>query len=83
MFLIIIPCFKLCFTCFAQIRCKEVRRADHVSVPLEKKIPGELNQGSASGFCYSIEIKDSYLPPWIISSICNCLDSDENSYDIR
>ncbi|XP_074370732.1 uncharacterized protein LOC141711919 [Apium graveolens] len=65
-----------------EIRCKEVRRADHVSVPPEKKIPGELNQGSASGFCYSIEIKDSYLPPWIISSICNCLDSDENSYDI-
>lgn len=66
-----------------QIRCKEVRRADHVFVPLEKKIPGELNQGSASGFCYSIEIKDSYLPPWIISSICNCLDSDETTYDIR
>ncbi|KAK1404629.1 Protein downstream neighbor of Son [Heracleum sosnowskyi] len=65
-----------------EIRCKEVRRADHVSVPLEKKIPGELNQGLASGFCYSIEIKDSYLPPWIISSICNCLDSDENNYDI-
>lgn len=65
-----------------EIRCKEVRRANHVSVPLEKKIAGELNHGSASGFCYSIEIKDSYLPPWIISSICNCLDSDENSYEI-
>ncbi|XP_017244417.1 uncharacterized protein LOC108216227 [Daucus carota subsp. sativus] len=64
-----------------EIRCKEVRRADHVAVPSEKKMPGELNQGAASGFCYSIEIKDSYLPPWIISSICDILDSEENSYE--
>lgn len=65
-----------------EVRCKEVRRADHMSVSLkESNMTGEPNQGSASGFCYSIEIRDSYLPPWIIANLCDYLKSGGSSYE--
>lgn len=55
-----------------------------MSVPLkESNMTGEPNHGPASGFCYSIEIKDSYLPPWIIASLCDYLDSGWSSYEAR
>lgn len=53
-----------------EVKCKEVRRIDHISAT------SELNQGLASPSYYSIEIKDAYLPPWITSSVCDVIKSN-------
>ena len=40
--------------------------------------------GSVSaGLSYSIEIKDAYIPPWIISSICATMGSEGRSFEAR
>lgn len=67
-----------------QVRCKEVRRADHMHFPSqESNIASEATRGSSPGICYSIEIKGAYLPPWAISSICDVLKSDGTSFEAR
>ncbi|KAL4591891.1 hypothetical protein LXL04_004866 [Taraxacum kok-saghyz] len=52
-----------------EVKCKEVRKIDHISAPI-------MNEGSGS--YYSIEIKDAYIPPWIISSVCDAIKSNGN-----
>uniref|UniRef100_A0A5B6YNA1 Protein downstream neighbor of Son n=1 Tax=Davidia involucrata TaxID=16924 RepID=A0A5B6YNA1_DAVIN len=65
-----------------EVRCKEVRRVDHSSFPLKEcNMNDEPNQGSSAGFCYSIEIKDAYIPPWIICSVCEALSSEAMSFE--
>lgn len=44
---------------------------------------GESNLGHSPGICYSIEIKDRYLPPWIISNICYAVCSHGTSFEAR
>lgn len=67
-----------------QVRCKEVRRADHMHFPSqESNIASKATRGSSPGICYSIEIKGAYLPPWAISSICDVLKSDGTSFEAR
>ncbi|GLT96308.1 hypothetical protein SLE2022_139410 [Rubroshorea leprosula] len=62
-----------------EVRCMEIRRDD-------------LNKGCSSknrncivnpstGVCYGIEIKDTFLPPWIISSICAVMCSEGRSFE--
>ena len=43
----------------------------------------EIAQGSTEGLCYSIEIKDSILPPWVISSICLLMSSEGRKFEAR
>ncbi|KAK3024428.1 hypothetical protein RJ639_044602 [Escallonia herrerae] len=67
-----------------EVRCKEVRRADRTLFPSkESDTIGEPKQGSSPGFCFSIEIKDAYLPPWIICNACDALSSDGSSFEAR
>ncbi|XP_028066211.1 uncharacterized protein LOC114269153 isoform X3 [Camellia sinensis] len=62
-----------------EVRCKEVRRADNISFPLKEF--NMKDESSSSGFCYSIEIKDAYLPPWVISSFCEAMCSEGMSFE--
>lgn len=65
-----------------EVRCREVRQADHMHFPSpESNISSEANQGSSHGMCYSVEIKSAYLPPWAISSICDVLRSNGISFE--
>ncbi|GMP98465.1 hypothetical protein CsSME_00046341 [Camellia sinensis var. sinensis] len=64
-----------------EVRCKEVRRADNISFPLKEF--NMKDESSSSGFCYSIEIKDAYLPPWVISSFCEAMCSEGMSFEAR
>ncbi|KAI3791625.1 hypothetical protein L2E82_05484 [Cichorium intybus] len=50
-----------------EVKCKEVRKIDHISVS---------NKSESNASYYTIEIKDSYLPPWIISSVCDVMKSN-------
>nr|XP_043613686.1 protein downstream neighbor of Son-like [Erigeron canadensis] len=55
-----------------EVKCREVRKIDHMSVP----ITNEPNQGPASASHYTVEIKDAYLPPWITSRVCDAMMSN-------
>ncbi|CAI9097535.1 OLC1v1033987C1 [Oldenlandia corymbosa var. corymbosa] len=67
-----------------QVRCKEVRRADQLHLS-SKDLNGEveLARGSSPGICYSVEIKDTYLPPWVVTSVCSAMASDGKSFEAR
>lgn len=74
--------FKNAALSVPEVRCKEVRRADHMSIPSKDSIrAGEPSLRCSPGICYSIEIKDRYLPPWIISSICRTVCSHGTSFE--
>ncbi|KAI3822669.1 hypothetical protein L1987_10264 [Smallanthus sonchifolius] len=63
-----------------EVKCKEVKRIDHISA----LTTNQPNHGSASTSHYSIEIKDAYLPPWLTSSVFDTLRSNgDNSFEAR
>ncbi|KAL4606748.1 hypothetical protein ACB092_09G125900 [Castanea dentata] len=65
-----------------EVRCMELKRADHVASPPKGSTKdGECMQGSSAGLCYTIEIKDAYLPPWIICSVCAVMGSEGRSFE--
>jgi protein downstream neighbor of Son len=43
----------------------------------------EFAQGSLDGLLCSIEIKDTFIPPWIISRICALMGSEGRSFEAR
>ncbi|XP_057431794.1 uncharacterized protein LOC130724549 isoform X2 [Lotus japonicus] len=65
------------------IKCMETRRAEHFAASCNKSIwkDGESAPRSPDGLCYSIEIKDALLPPWIICSICALMSSEGRSFE--
>ncbi|GER41831.1 protein downstream neighbor of Son [Striga asiatica] len=56
-----------------EVRCKQVRRVDYLSFQLKDCNKDSEPKSSSAGICYSVEIKDTYLPPWVISGICNAM----------
>ncbi|KAK1434987.1 hypothetical protein QVD17_00742 [Tagetes erecta] len=62
-----------------EVKCKEVRRLDHVSA----LTTSESNHGLVSSPShYTIEIKATHLPPWISSSVCDAIRSNgDNSFE--
>ncbi|XP_051152314.1 uncharacterized protein LOC127266192 [Andrographis paniculata] len=58
-----------------EVRCKQVLRVDSMASQLKGS-----NTDVNSGICYSVEIKDAYLPPWIISGICNAVCSKGSEF---
>ncbi|GMH30000.1 hypothetical protein Nepgr_031843 [Nepenthes gracilis] len=66
-----------------EIRCKEIKLADHLALQSEvsTKKDSESVARSSGGICYSIEVKGSYLPPWIICSICAAMGCEERSFE--
>ncbi|XP_057467426.1 uncharacterized protein LOC130756823 isoform X1 [Actinidia eriantha] len=65
-----------------EVRCKEVRKADNISFPQKEfNMQDEPHQGSSAGFFYNIEIKDAYLPPWVICSLCEAMSSQGISFE--
>ncbi|KAG2725372.1 hypothetical protein I3760_01G062300 [Carya illinoinensis] len=63
-----------------EVKCMEWKRANH---PKESSDGGEHVLGSSAGLYYSIEIKDAYLPPWIICSMCAVMGSEGRSFEAR
>ncbi|XP_039022698.1 protein downstream neighbor of son homolog isoform X2 [Hibiscus syriacus] len=66
-----------------EVKCMEIKMADHgASVPQGSILKdGHSIPISSSGLCYSIEIKDSYIPPWIISNICAQMSSKGQRFE--
>ncbi|GMJ13978.1 hypothetical protein like AT3G54750 [Hibiscus trionum] len=66
-----------------EVKCMEIKRADHGASVHQGSIlkDGHSIPISSSGLCYSIEVKDSYIPPWIISNICAQMTSKGQSFE--
>ncbi|XP_022747444.1 protein downstream neighbor of Son-like isoform X2 [Durio zibethinus] len=66
-----------------EVRCMEIKRADHgAALPQGSTLKdGHSMPISCAGLCYSIEIKDSHIPPWIISNICAVMASEGQSFE--
>lgn len=62
-----------------EVRCMELKRADHIAAP--SKGSSTDVEGVSAGLCYCIEIKDSYLPPWILCRLCDVLSSEGRSFE--
>ncbi|KAL5708949.1 hypothetical protein ACHQM5_019691 [Ranunculus cassubicifolius] len=56
-----------------EVKCKEMRRT-----LLENS---ESSRDSFGSMCYSIEIKDTFLPPWIVSGICSAMGSENKTFE--
>lgn len=39
--------------------------------------------GTSAGICNSVEIMDTYLPPWVISGICDVMRSKGGDFQAR
>ncbi|KAE9621717.1 hypothetical protein Lalb_Chr01g0017711 [Lupinus albus] len=67
------------------IKCMEMRRAEHIAASFNGSImkDSESAQRSSDDLCCSIEIKDAFLPPWIISGICALMGSEGRSFEAR
>ncbi|KAK6944153.1 hypothetical protein RJ641_025255 [Dillenia turbinata] len=65
-----------------EVKCKAMRRGDHIAFSSKgsNMKEGKLDE-DLSAFCYSIEIKDAYLPPWIVSCMCAIMGFDGRSFE--
>ena len=70
--------------CMLQVKCREMRRADMglLSSGGFDAEPGSAFASTAGNICYSMEIKDPILPPWVVSGVCAAMSSDARSFDL-
>ncbi|KAI5425230.1 uncharacterized protein LOC127125502 [Lathyrus oleraceus] len=64
------------------IKCMKMRRAEDIAAnngSIWKD--NEFAEGSSDGLFCSIEIKDTFIPPWIICSICALMGSEGKSFE--
>ena len=43
----------------------------------------EPMRSSSSGISYSIELKDAYIPPWVVSGVCDAICSNGGDFQAR
>ncbi|PUZ67963.1 hypothetical protein GQ55_3G476600 [Panicum hallii var. hallii] len=67
-----------------EVKCREMRRADMglLSSGGFDTEPGSAFASTAGNICYSMEIKDPILPPWVVSGVCTAMSSDARSFDL-
>ncbi|XP_062203291.1 uncharacterized protein LOC133905501 isoform X2 [Phragmites australis] len=66
-----------------EVKCREMRKAD-TGLLYSGGFDTELGSAfapSTGNICYSLEIKDAVLPPWVVSGICAAMSSDA-SFDL-
>ncbi|KAF6169922.1 hypothetical protein GIB67_034314 [Kingdonia uniflora] len=62
-----------------EVKCTEMKRS--AFVPSLQSKEGELSKESSTGVCYSIEIKDTVLPPWTVCGVCASMGGEGRSFD--
>ncbi|XP_006664217.1 uncharacterized protein LOC102705772 isoform X2 [Oryza brachyantha] len=67
-----------------EVKCREMRKADIglASSGFDAEEPGSTFTSVTGNICYSMEIKDPVLPPWVVSGICAAMCCDANSFDL-
>ncbi|CAM8976825.1 unnamed protein product [Rhodiola kirilowii] len=66
-----------------EIQCKELKRLDHTALShqgysMKSGGGGEFLPGAV---CYSVEVRDTYLPPWITCNLCAIMGSEERDFE--
>ncbi|KAF5734002.1 protein downstream neighbor of Son [Tripterygium wilfordii] len=65
-----------------EIRCMEIKRSEHIAaIPRGNNVNVTESKEGSTGFTSSIEIKDAYLTPWIISRICAIMGSEGGKFE--
>ncbi|OVA02371.1 Donson [Macleaya cordata] len=65
-----------------EVKCKELKTVDAVASSLKgSSLEDGSNEDSAAGVCYSIEIKDTVLPPWTVCGLCAAMGMDGRSFE--
>ncbi|VAH80286.1 unnamed protein product [Triticum turgidum subsp. durum] len=66
-----------------EVICREMRKADTglASTGLDEE-PGSAFAPPPGNMCYSMEIKDVVIPPWVASGICAAMSSDTDRFDL-
>ncbi|XP_066359474.1 uncharacterized protein [Miscanthus floridulus] len=63
-----------------EVKCREMRRADTSGgFDTEQGSPFASTTGN---ICYSMEVKDAVLPPWVVSGLCAAMSLDATSFDL-
>ncbi|KAM7261646.1 hypothetical protein ACFE04_020723 [Oxalis oulophora] len=57
-----------------EVKCTEMKRAD-------RSYREGPTEDVSSSLSFSIEIKDAYIPPWIISSVCAVMGFEDRSFE--
>ncbi|KAL6507801.1 hypothetical protein OROGR_023996 [Orobanche gracilis] len=57
-----------------EVKCKQLRRVDRPS-QLKDSYMDSDPKSSYAGICYIVEVRDAYLPPWVVSGICDVMRS--------
>jgi hypothetical protein len=69
-----------------QVKCREMRKADMGLFSSGAGFDTDLGSAFASSsgnICYSMEIKDTILPPWVVSGICSAMSLGASNFDSR
>lgn len=64
-----------------EVKCKEMKRVSSLSRGSDMEDNGESSKDSSPGICYIIEIKDTILPPWIVSAVCASMGSEQRGFE--
>ncbi|KAJ4979926.1 hypothetical protein NE237_010706 [Protea cynaroides] len=73
--------FQNASLCAPEVKCKEMKRASTIASPVNSSHIDDGEPNSSVRISYSIEIKDTFLPPWIISGVCAALGSEGRSFE--
>jgi protein downstream neighbor of Son len=68
------------------VKCREMRKADMELFSSGAGFDTDLGSAfdsSSGNICYSMEIKDTILPPWVVSGICSAMSLDASNFDLR
>lgn len=64
-----------------EVTCMEMRSDQTAALPKGSFAKdSETTHSSSMGFCCSIEIKGTYIPPWIICNICSLMGSEGRNF---
>lgn len=70
-----------------EVSCKQMKRAEAVCKPSTKAVVQTLDctenysSEASTNVSYTVEIKEGFLPPWVISRICAAIGASEEIFE--
>ncbi|EPS69589.1 hypothetical protein M569_05177, partial [Genlisea aurea] len=61
-----------------KVKCRQVRRVDCMPT---HNVDSEQKNSSSAGMCFSVEIKDTFIPPWVVCGICHATHANEAEFE--
>ncbi|CAM0948704.1 unnamed protein product [Alopecurus aequalis] len=70
-----------------EVICREMRKADtgpasSIVLDVEEQPGSALAAPPGGNMCYSMEIKDVVVPPWVVSGVCAAMSTDAERFDV-